>query len=217
MIELFPVKCHDEILHCSVWAGVVMNHRNTPATYATSHILDRPVQFLNCVATDTCVDCGALRQEVYKQNAFSVLKHCAHDLLSWSGLLEFRLCWRWSVPPLHGLLLQFRGFVRHPCAVPCDHIAQEVFTFLTVLHQKVQFTGLPFQFVFFCQHLRHTLCTQFLKLKIIRHNFVKKWQCKLRKCRESDVMVNRLFSLIISSTAHTKSSLTTDSWPLHRS
>jgi len=59
-----------------------MNHHNTPAKYAMSLILDRPVQFLNCVVTDTCVCCGALRQEVYKQNAFSVLKHCAHDLLS---------------------------------------------------------------------------------------------------------------------------------------
>ena len=33
MIELFPAKCCDEILRCggSVWAGVVMNHHNTPA------------------------------------------------------------------------------------------------------------------------------------------------------------------------------------------
>jgi len=37
------------------------------------------------------------------------------------------------------------------------------------------------------------------------------------KCRESDVMVNHLFSLIFSSTACTKYSFTTDGWPLHRS
>jgi len=36
-------------------------------------------------------------------------------------------------------------------------------------------------------------------------------------CRESDIMVNRLFPLIFSSTARTKSSFTTDSRPLHRS
>jgi len=46
MIELFPAKC-DEILRCggSVWAGVVMNHHNTPAKHATSLILDRSTQF----------------------------------------------------------------------------------------------------------------------------------------------------------------------------
>ena len=38
----------------------------------------------------------------------------------------------------------------------------------------VQRTGLPFQFVFFRKHLQHPVCTQFLKLKFIRHNFVKK-------------------------------------------
>jgi len=94
MIELFPVKCHDEILHCSVWVGVVMNHHNTPATHDTLIILDHTVQFLKCVATDTGVDCGTLWQEVHKQNAFSVPKHCANDLPSSSGLLEFRLWWR---------------------------------------------------------------------------------------------------------------------------
>ena len=94
MIKLFPAICRDEILHSSVWAGVVMNHHNTPAKHVTSLILDRAVPFLKCVATDTCVDCGDLRQEVHKQNAFSVKKHCAHDLLNSSVLLEFRLCWR---------------------------------------------------------------------------------------------------------------------------
>jgi len=84
MIELFPAKCRDEILRCggSVWVGVVMNHHNTPAKHATLLILDRTVQFLNGVAVDTYVDSGALRQEVHKQNSFSVPKHCAHDLPS---------------------------------------------------------------------------------------------------------------------------------------
>jgi hypothetical protein len=35
------------------------------------------------------------------------------------------------------------------------------------------------------------------------------------ECRESDVMVNSLFSLIFSSNARTKSSFTSDSRPLH--
>ena len=56
MIKLFPAKFCDEILRCSssVWTGVVMNDRNTPAKYATSLILDQASQFLKCVATDTC-------------------------------------------------------------------------------------------------------------------------------------------------------------------
>jgi hypothetical protein len=146
MIKLFPAKCRDEILHCggSVLVGIVMNHHNTPAKHAMSLILDCVTQFYKCVTVDTCVDCGALRQEVHKQNAFSVPKHCAHDLTSWSGLLEFRLCWRWSVPPLHGLLLRLRGCVRHPRLAPCDYTGQEVIAFLTVSWQKVQRTGLPF-------------------------------------------------------------------------
>jgi len=68
-------------LQC-VWAGAVMNHHNTSAKYVTSLILDCVAQLLQCVAIDTCIDCGALRQEVHKQNAFSVPKHCAHDLPS---------------------------------------------------------------------------------------------------------------------------------------
>jgi len=140
-----------------------------------------------------------------------------HVLPSWSGLLEFRLCWRWSVPPLHGLLLRFRGCVRHPRLVPWEYTAQNVIAFLTVSCQKVQSTGLPFQSVFFRKHLRHPAYTQFPKLKFIIHNFVKKWPWNLRKCKESDVMVNRVFSLIFSSTARTKSSFTTDGRPLRGS
>ena len=153
------------VLLC-VWAGAVMNHQNTAAKHATSLILDCVAQFLQSVAIDTCIDCGALRHEVHKQNSFSVPKQCAHDLPSWSGLSEFQLCWWWSVPSLHGLLLWFRGFVRHACLVPRDYTAQDVFTFLTVLWQKVQHTGLLFQFMFFRKHLRHPVCTQFLKLKL---------------------------------------------------
>ena len=82
MIKLFPAMCRDEILHSSVWAGVVMNHHNKPAKRATSLILDHASQFFKCVITDTCVNCGALRQEVHKQNEFSVQKHCAHELPS---------------------------------------------------------------------------------------------------------------------------------------
>ena len=81
MIKLFPAKCSDEILHYggSVLVGVVMNHHNTLVKCATSLILDHVSQFLNCVTTDTCIDCGAFRQEVHKEKAFSVPKHCAHD------------------------------------------------------------------------------------------------------------------------------------------
>jgi len=96
-------------------------------------------------------------------------------------------------------------------------MAQGVFTFLTALCQNVQHTGLPFQIVFFHKKLRHPVCTQFPKLKFIRHNFMKTWPWNLRRCRESDVMVNRLFSLIFSSNAHNKSSFTTGNQPLHRS
>ena len=181
-MELFPAKCHDEILRCgrSVWARVVKNHHNTPAKHATSLIVDHAMQFFKCVAVDTCVDRGTLMQEVHKHNTFSIPKHCAHDLLRWSGLLEFRLSWWRSVPPLCGLPLRFRGYVRHPCLITCDYTAQEVIAFLTVLCQEVLCTGLPFQFVFFCKHLQHPVCTQFLKLTFIRQNFVKKWPWNLR-------------------------------------
>jgi len=63
------------------------------AKHATLLILDCAAQFLQCVATYNCTDCGALRQEVHKQNAFSVPKQCAHDLPSGSGLPQFQLCW----------------------------------------------------------------------------------------------------------------------------
>jgi len=64
----------------------------------------------------------------------------------------------------------------------------------------VQCTGLPFQFVFFRKHFRHRACTQFPKLKFIRHNFVKKWPWNLREMQgkwrngESSVLSNLLFN-----------------------
>jgi len=135
-----------------------------------------------------------------KNSAFTVPKHCAHDLPSWSGLLEFHLCWWWSVPPIHGLLLWFRGCVQHPCLIPYNYSAQEVIAFLTVSCQKVQRTGLLFQFVFFHKHLQHPACTQFSNLKFIRHNLMKKWPWNLRKMQgkwrngESSVLSNILFN-----------------------
>jgi hypothetical protein len=38
MIELFPLKCRDEILRCggSVWAGIVTKHHNTPTKHVVS-------------------------------------------------------------------------------------------------------------------------------------------------------------------------------------
>ena len=100
------------------------------------------------------------------------------------------------MPPLHELLLRFRGCVQHPSLVPCDYTAQEVIAFLTVSCQKVQRTGLPFQCAFFRKHLRHPACTQFPELKFIRHSFVKKWPWNLRKMQgrwrngESSVLSN---------------------------
>ena len=142
------------------------------------------------VTTDTCVDCGALRHEVHRQNAFSVPKHCAHYVPSWIGLFEFHLCWWWSVPPLHELLLQFRGFVWHQCLVPFDYMAQEVFAFLTVSCQKVQRTGMLFQFVFFRKHLRHPVCTRFREEVTMKFEEMQgKWHNG-----ESSVLSNLLFN-----------------------
>jgi len=219
MIELFPAKCPDEVLRCGgcVWAGIIMNHHNTLAKHATSPILVHTTQFLKCVTIDTCVVCGGMRQQVHKQNAFSVPKHCAHDLPSWSGLLEFHLCWRWSVPPLCGLLLRFRGCMRHPCLIPCDYTAQKVITFLTVSCQKVQHTDLPFPFVFFVSIFSTQPAHNFRNLNLFETISWRSDREIWGKCRESDIMVNRLFSLIFSSTACTKSSFSTDGWPLHRS
>jgi hypothetical protein len=77
-------ECCDKILCCgsSVRAGIVMKHQNTPTEQAMSLVLDRTTQFPKCVATDNCINCGALREEFQNQNAFSVPKHCAHNLAS---------------------------------------------------------------------------------------------------------------------------------------
>jgi hypothetical protein len=88
IIELLPAKCHDEILRSggSVWAGIAMKQYNTPTKRATSLDLDHTTQFLKSVPIDTCVDCWAFKQEFDKQNAFSVTKHCAHDLANLNGV-----------------------------------------------------------------------------------------------------------------------------------
>jgi hypothetical protein len=176
MIESFPAKCCDEILHCggSVWVGIVVKHYNTPTKDATLLILEHTAQFLKCVTIDTCIDCWVLRLEFRKQNAF----FCPKTLCSWFGkfkwFVSIFLYWRWCMPPFHGPLLRFGGYVRHSCLVPSDCAAQEVIALLTVSCQKGQCTGLSFHFMFNCEHLRHPTWTQFLKTKFLRHNFMKK-------------------------------------------
>jgi hypothetical protein len=44
-------------------------HESSQPKHATSLIADRATQFFKCVVIDTYVDCGALREEVHKQNA----------------------------------------------------------------------------------------------------------------------------------------------------
>ena len=56
----------------------------SPAKHATSLILDRATQFLKCVATGTCVDCGALGKKSTNRTPFLSQKHCAYDLMSLS-------------------------------------------------------------------------------------------------------------------------------------
>ena len=161
-------------------------------------------------------DCGTLRQEVHKQNTFSVPKRCAHDLPSWSGLFEFHLCWRWSVPPLHGLLLRLRGFVGHPSLVPCDYMAQGVFAIFTVLCQSNVLAccfNLCFSVKIFGTQFTHNFRNLTLPYTIWWRSDHEIWG----KCRQSDVMENRTFFLIFSSNARTKYSFTTDNRPLHKS
>ena len=65
--------------------------------------------------------------------------------------------------------------------------------------QKVQCTCLRFQFMSLSKHLQHSVCTQFPKLKFIRHNFVKQWHWNLREMQgkwcngELSVFSNLLF------------------------
>jgi len=219
MIELFPAKCCDEILHCgsSVWTGIVMNHHNTPAKHAMLLILDCAMQFLKCVAIVTCIDCGALRQEVHKQNAFPVPKHCAHYVPSWSGLLEFVFVG--DEVFLHTMDCCFDSVV-----VCNTHVLSSVTTwfkkfiaFLTVSCQKSNALACHFNLcssvsIFSNQHA-HTFWNVSLSDTISWRSDCEIWG----KCRDSDIMVNRLFSLIFYSTARTKSSFTTDSRPLRGS
>jgi hypothetical protein len=102
------------------------------------------------------------------------------------------------VPPLHGLLLLFRGYVRHPCLVPCDYAAQCIVSESSTHWPVVSFLCSSVS-IFGTQH---------------EHNFRKRslsdtisWRsdCEIcGKCRQSDEMVNCLFSWIFSSIASTK-------------
>jgi hypothetical protein len=103
------------------------------------------------------------------------------------------------VPPFHELLLRIRGYMQHPCLVPCNYAAHELIALLTVSCQKGQRTGLLFHFVFIRKHLWHPAWTQFLKMKFFRQYFMKKWLWNLwkmqRKWRngESSALLNLLF------------------------
>jgi hypothetical protein len=116
MIELFPAKYCDEILRCggSMWAGIVMKHHNILTKRATSLFLDRTTQFIKCVAIDTCVDCWTLRQEFHNQNAFSVPKHCAHNVVRWNFSLLTMMCA--SIPWTAASMHIFASFIKvsHP-------------------------------------------------------------------------------------------------------
>jgi len=168
----------------------------------------RRCNFWSVLQQGACVDCGTLGQEVRKQNAISASKHCAHDLPSWSDLLEFRLCWRWSVPPLHGLLLRFRGFVQHPCLARCGYVycvrKWKVVACSSNLCSSVSNFGRQFA---------HNFRNLTLSDTILARTDSEIWG----KCRQRDVMVNITFSLIFSSIARIKSSFTTDNRPLHKS
>lgn len=98
--------------------------------------------------------------------------------------LEFFLFWRWSVPPLQGLLFQFRGCVRHPCLI---------------CHLLI--TALPLHFVLFRKLLRHAASIHFRQFSF---SDIISWRCERKifgKYRESN-------SLTFSSTVRTKSSFT---------
>jgi len=182
-----------------------MNRHNTPGKHATSLIPNRATQFFKCVTLDTCIDCGALRQEVHKQNTFSVPKHCAHNFPSWSGLLEFHLCWQWGVPPwsaasIHGLratpmsrLLWLHGTRRSMYCVRKSNALACRFNLCSCI-------GI------FGTQCAHNFRNLSLSDTISWRSDREIWE----KCRESDVMVIHMFSLIFSSTTRTKSSFNTN-------
>jgi len=165
--------------------------------------------FFKCVAIDTCVDCGALRQEVHKQNAFSSeLKFSA-----WiSSLLAMKCASNpWTAASIQGLRVT-------PLSCP----------FVTTWLKKLLPSSLYYVRKSNALACRFNLCSSVSIFGTQRaHNFRNLsssdailWRSDHKiwgKCRESNVMVNRLFFLIFSSTARTKSSFTTDSRPLRRS
>lgn len=57
--------------------------------YLMSLILDHIMLFLKCIIIDIWVDYGASRQEVHKQNSFSVPKDCAHSFPRENVCLSF--------------------------------------------------------------------------------------------------------------------------------
>ena len=172
------------------------------------------MQFFKCVAIDTCIDYGALRQEVHKQNAFPVPKHCAHDLPSWNGLPEFvfvgdEVC-------LHSMDCCFNS------GVACNtHVLSSATTWLKKLSpsslyhvRKSNALTLLFNLcssinIFSIQHAQ-SFWNVSLSDTISWRSDCEIWG----KCKESDIMVNHLFSLIFYSTTRTKSSFTSDSRPL---
>ena len=74
--------------------------------------------------------------------------------------------------------------------------------------------SLLFQFMFFRKHLWHLACTQFSKLKFIRHNFVEKWPWNLKEMQgkwcngELSVLSNLLFNFTHQIFIHHRQSAT---------
>lgn len=96
----------------------------------------------------------------------------------------------------HRLSFWRRGCMWHPYINPNDYMDQEILTLISVLCQKGQCIPLAFNFVLFCKHLQHPAFTKCSILQFLRHSFVKKWMWECGRGRESDIMVNYLFSLI---------------------
>jgi hypothetical protein len=134
--------------------------------------------------------------------------------VSWNGLLEFFLYWRWCVPPFCGLLLWFPGYMWHPCL-----IMQLKKSMLCSLHSVIKVNTLACRFI---------LCSSISIFGTQHENNFWKWSLSdtilwwsdheiCVKWRKSDEMVNRLSSWIFSSAACTKPSSTTEGYQLHGS
>lgn len=65
IMKLFSLKGCDKLC----MSGQFHKSAHALGLYAILFILDCMMQFLKCFAIDIHVDCGALRQEVYKQNS----------------------------------------------------------------------------------------------------------------------------------------------------